>query len=80
MAVADGGSAELVTALIEAGARIDVVDQTELSLDQLIRKYRRTDLAFLRERVENEHPDLGADWWEEWEEEKDDEDEEDEDG
>ncbi|WP_405717944.1 ankyrin repeat domain-containing protein [Streptomyces sp. NBC_00046] len=80
VAVADGGSAELVTALIEAGARIDVVDQTELSLDQLIRKYRRTDLAFLRERVENEHPDLGADWWEEWEEEKDDEDEEDEDG
>ncbi|MFI6729759.1 ankyrin repeat domain-containing protein [Streptomyces sp. R-74717] len=79
-AVNGGGSPGLVRALIEAGARIDVVDQMELSLDQLIRQYRRTDLDFLRERVEKEHPGIGADWWEEWEEEKDDEDEEDEDG
>ncbi|MFD0344392.1 ankyrin repeat domain-containing protein [Streptomyces sp. NPDC127117] len=79
VAVGDGGSAELVTALVEAGARIDVVDQMELSLDQLIRKYRRKDLGFLRERVEKEHPGLGADWWDEWQEMKDD-DEEDEDG
>jgi hypothetical protein len=82
VAVGDGGSAALVTALVEAGARIDVVDQMELSLDQLIRRYRRTDLDFLRERVEKEHPGLGADWWDEWQDEKeneDDEDEEDED-
>ncbi|MFJ2267796.1 ankyrin repeat domain-containing protein [Streptomyces sp. NPDC087849] len=80
VAVGDGGSAALVTALIDAGARIDVVDPMELSLDQLIRKYRRTDLDFLRERVDKEHPDIGAEWWDEWKEEKDDQYEEDEDG
>ncbi|MFB7534215.1 ankyrin repeat domain-containing protein [Streptomyces sp. NPDC056178] len=80
VAVSDGGSAELVSALVGAGARIDVVDQMELSLDQLIRRYRRADLDFLRERVEKEHPDIGADWWDEWQAEKDDEDEEGEDG
>ncbi|WP_335937829.1 ankyrin repeat domain-containing protein [Streptomyces sp. PTD5-9] len=69
-AVADRGSAELVTALIEAGARIDVTDQMELSLAQLIRMYRRTDLEFLRERVEKEHPGVGAEWWDEWQEER----------
>ncbi|MFC9758378.1 ankyrin repeat domain-containing protein [Streptomyces sp. NPDC056921] len=67
VAVAEGGPAELVTALIGAGARIDVVDRAGLPLDQLIRKYRRTDLDFLRERVEKEHPGLGADRWYEWE-------------
>ncbi|MFE7110185.1 ankyrin repeat domain-containing protein [Streptomyces sp. NPDC057575] len=77
VAVAEGGPAELVTALIGAGARIDVVDRAGLSLDQLIRKYRRTDLDFLRERVENEHPCLGAGWWYEWEKQKDDEEDED---
>ncbi|MFB7916457.1 ankyrin repeat domain-containing protein [Streptomyces sp. NPDC056061] len=70
VAVADGGSAELVRALVEAGARIDVTDHMELSLHQLIRKYRRTDLRFLGERVEKEYPDIGADWWEEWEDER----------
>ncbi|MFH8473436.1 ankyrin repeat domain-containing protein [Streptomyces sp. NPDC018000] len=75
-AVGNGGSPEFVRALIEAGARIDVVDGMELSLDQLIRKYRRTDLDFLRERVEKEHPGIGADWWEEWENDEDEEDEE----
>ncbi|MFF9350097.1 ankyrin repeat domain-containing protein [Streptomyces sp. NPDC014734] len=72
VAVADGGSADLVRALVEAGARIDVTDHMELSLHQLIRKYRRTDLRFLGERVEKEYPDIGADWWEEWEEERED--------
>lgn len=78
-AVDGGGSPELVKALIEAGARIDVLDQMELSLAQLISKYRRTDLDFLRERVEKEHPGIGSEWWEEWEEVRDDADEEDED-
>ncbi|MFF3121224.1 ankyrin repeat domain-containing protein [Streptomyces sp. NPDC057908] len=73
-AVGNGGSPELVKALVEAGARIDVVDQMELSLDQLIRKYRRTDLDFLRERVEKEHPGIGADWWDEWEDNEEEED------
>ncbi|MET8740516.1 ankyrin repeat domain-containing protein [Streptomyces sp. NPDC004728] len=61
VAVAEGGPAELVTALIGAGARIDAVDRAGLPLDRLIRKYRRTDLDFLGERVESEHPGLGAD-------------------
>ncbi|MFF8916151.1 ankyrin repeat domain-containing protein [Streptomyces sp. NPDC015032] len=73
VAVGDGGSAELVTALLDAGARIDVLDPMELSLGQVIRRYRRTDLDFLRERVEKEHPDIGAEWWDEWEQERDDE-------
>ncbi|MFD1660629.1 ankyrin repeat domain-containing protein [Streptomyces caeni] len=66
-AVGHGGSVALVEALLAAGARIDVVDTMELSLAQVIRKYKRHDLAFLRERVEKEHPGIGADWWEEWE-------------
>ncbi|MEU6017115.1 hypothetical protein ABZ826_24595 [Streptomyces sp. NPDC047515] len=69
-AVGDRGSAGLVTALVGAGARIDITDQMELSLAQLIRMYRRTDLEFLRERVEKEHPGIGAEWWDEWQEER----------
>lgn len=79
VAVADRGSAELVRALIEAGARIDVTDQMELSLAQLIRMYRRTDLRFLRERVEKEHPGIGAEWWDEWQDEQEEREREDED-
>ncbi|WP_424862361.1 ankyrin repeat domain-containing protein [Streptomyces sp. MMS24-I29] len=79
VAVADRGSAELVKALVEAGARIDVTDQMELSLAQLIRMYRRTDLQFLRERVEKEHPGIGAEWWDEWQEEREEYESEDED-
>ncbi|MFI9630666.1 ankyrin repeat domain-containing protein [Streptomyces sp. NPDC052042] len=79
VAVADRGSAELVRALIEAGARIDVVDQMELSLGQLVRMYRRTDLQFLRERVEREHPGTGAEWWDEWQDEREEHGSEDED-
>ncbi|MEU9762983.1 ankyrin repeat domain-containing protein [Streptomyces sp. NPDC047987] len=79
VAVADRGSTTLVRALVEAGARIDVVDQTELSLAQLIRMYRRTDLQFLRERVEKEHPGVGAEWWEEWQQEREEYGSEDED-
>ncbi|MFE6979087.1 ankyrin repeat domain-containing protein [Streptomyces sp. NPDC057682] len=79
-AVSGRGSAALVRALLDAGARPDVVDQTELSLDQVIRKYRRTDLRFLAERVAEEFPDLGAEWWEEWDPDEDDLDDLDDDG
>ncbi|MBT2405187.1 MULTISPECIES: ankyrin repeat domain-containing protein [unclassified Streptomyces] len=74
-----GGSADLVRALLAAGSRIDVVDEMDLSLSQEIRRYKRTDLAFLRRRVDEEFPDIGADWWDEYMEERED-DEDDEDG
>ncbi|MFD7624809.1 ankyrin repeat domain-containing protein [Streptomyces sp. NPDC059851] len=88
VAVQNGGSADLVRAFIEAGSRIDVIDDMELSLAQVVRRYRRTDLAFLRTRVEEEFPDIGSEWFDEYMEEReaeladleeDDEDEEDED-
>ncbi|GHB18630.1 hypothetical protein GCM10010377_05460 [Streptomyces viridiviolaceus] len=66
VAVNDGGSRALVEALLAVGARIDVEDQSEMSLAQIIRRYKRSDLSFLRERVREEHPGLGADWWDEW--------------
>lgn len=66
VAVNDGGSRALVEALLAAGARIDVEDQMELSLAQVARRYKRSDLAFLRKRVREEHPGLGADWWDEY--------------
>lgn len=66
VAVNDGGSRVLVEALLAAGARIDVEDRMELSLAQVIRRYKRSDLAFLRKRVREEHPGLGADWWDEY--------------
>ncbi|MCZ0990918.1 hypothetical protein O1M54_44805 [Streptomyces diastatochromogenes] len=71
MAVNDLGSKALVEALVAAGARLDVIDQSELSLAQLVRRYKRPDLAFLRERVEEEHPGVGAEWWDEWMDEQD---------
>ncbi|WP_063762214.1 ankyrin repeat domain-containing protein [Streptomyces bicolor] len=70
VAVNDLGSKELVEALLAAGARLDVVDQSELSLAQLVRRYKRPDLAFLRERVLEEHPGVGAQWWDEWQDEQ----------
>ncbi|MFJ2747912.1 ankyrin repeat domain-containing protein [Streptomyces sp. NPDC087297] len=60
-----GGSADLVRALLAAGSRIDVIDETELSLSQEIRRYKRSDLAFLRDRVDEEFPGIGADWFDE---------------
>ncbi|MFI2375599.1 ankyrin repeat domain-containing protein [Streptomyces sp. NPDC018964] len=66
VAVNDGGSRALVEALLAAGARIDVEDQMELSLAQVIRRYKRSDLAFLRKRVREEHPGLGAEWWDDY--------------
>ncbi|BFO15985.1 hypothetical protein SHKM778_23730 [Streptomyces sp. KM77-8] len=53
-------------AFLAAGARIDVEDESELSLAQTVRRYKRADLSFLRDRVREEHPGIGADWWDEW--------------
>ncbi|MFI1421384.1 ankyrin repeat domain-containing protein [Streptomyces sp. NPDC020731] len=66
VAVNDGGSRALVEALLAAGARTDAVDQSELSLAHLVRRYKRSDLIFLRRRVREEHPGAGGDWWEDW--------------
>ncbi|MGW6982416.1 ankyrin repeat domain-containing protein [Streptomyces sp. NPDC054932] len=78
-----GGSADLVRALLAAGSRIDVIDEMELSLSQEVRRYQRTDLGFLRDRVDEEFPGIGADWFDEHmeyrEEAEADEDDEDDD-
>ncbi|NXY93311.1 ankyrin repeat domain-containing protein [Streptomyces sp. BR123] len=71
VAVQNGGSADLVRAFIEAGSRIDVIDDLELSLAQVIRRYERTDLAFLRTRVEEEFPGIGSEWLDEYMDERD---------
>ncbi|MGW8784099.1 ankyrin repeat domain-containing protein [Streptomyces sp. NPDC055796] len=70
LAVQFGGSAELVRAYLAAGSRIDVLDEAELSLGQVVRRYKRTDLAFLRSRVEEEFPDIGSEWFDEYMEER----------
>ncbi|MFF7145874.1 ankyrin repeat domain-containing protein [Streptomyces nodosus] len=70
--VQDGGSRALVEALLTAGARIDVVapvdaySKMDLSLAQTIRRYKRTDLDFLAQRVRAEHPGVGDEWWDEY--------------
>ncbi|MFC8228839.1 ankyrin repeat domain-containing protein [Streptomyces sp. NPDC057287] len=66
VAVSERGPTTLVRALLDAGARIDVTDSQGLSLDQLIHRYRREDLAFLQERLATDHPGIGADWYERW--------------
>jgi ankyrin repeat protein len=66
VAVNDLGTTALVAALVAAGARLDVIDNAELSLAQLVRRYKRPDLAFLQERVREEHPGIGGEWWDEW--------------
>lgn len=66
VAVERGGSVGLVRALLAAGSRIDVVDDADLSLGQVIRRHQRTDLAFLRSRVEEEFPGIGSEWFDEY--------------
>jgi hypothetical protein len=61
-AVHEGGSRTLVEALLAAGARIDVVGDQGLTMAQVVRTYRRSDLGFLCERVERELPHRGS-WW-----------------
>ncbi|MFB8030768.1 ankyrin repeat domain-containing protein [Streptomyces sp. NPDC056465] len=75
VAVSEKGPLTLVRALLDAGARIDVTDAEGLSLDQLIHRYKREDLAFLQERLASEHPGIGADWYERWFRTRDGEDE-----
>ncbi|MFE5484458.1 ankyrin repeat domain-containing protein [Streptomyces sp. NPDC056527] len=70
-AVHNGGSAALVRDLLDAGARIDVTDEMELSLAQVIRRYDRNDLMFLRRRVLSEHPGIGSEWFDEYMSERD---------
>ncbi|MFI5670112.1 ankyrin repeat domain-containing protein [Streptomyces sp. NPDC051704] len=70
LAVRFGGSAELVRAYLAAGSRIDVLDEADLSLGQVVRRYKRTDLRFLRSRVEEEFPDIGSEWFDEYMEER----------
>ncbi|MEO3830222.1 ankyrin repeat domain-containing protein [Actinomadura sp. B10D3] len=47
VAVGDNGSVSLVRALLAAGARVDTTDDQGLSLSFLIRRRKRSDLAFL---------------------------------
>ncbi|MFF9149464.1 ankyrin repeat domain-containing protein [Streptomyces sp. NPDC014861] len=70
-AVCGGGSPDLVRDLVAAGARIDATDEMELSLAQIVRKYARTDLMFLRRRVLAEHPGIGSDWYDDYIAERD---------
>ncbi|MEU3914504.1 ankyrin repeat domain-containing protein [Streptomyces sp. NPDC029721] len=69
-AVQNGGSASLVRALLAAGARTDVVDEMSLSLGQVVRRYKRTDLAFLKELVEERHPGIGSEEYDEFMDER----------
>ncbi|WP_067467585.1 ankyrin repeat domain-containing protein [Actinomadura macra] len=59
--VFENGSVDLVRALLDAGARIDVQDEQETTLHRVIEWRERTDLAFLLRRIEDEYPEL-ADW------------------
>ncbi|MQY09334.1 ankyrin repeat domain-containing protein [Actinomadura macrotermitis] len=78
MAVGDYGSVALVRALIDAGARTDTVDGYQFSLANLIRQHKRTELDWLRDRVEAEFPDIGSDYWDEFEDYGEDDEEDDE--
>ncbi|MEU9034940.1 ankyrin repeat domain-containing protein [Streptomyces sp. NPDC048352] len=69
-AVENGGTAALVRALLAAGARTDVVDDMELSLAQVVRRYKRTDLAFLKDLVEERHPGINSDSYDEFMDER----------
>ncbi|XVQ15241.1 ankyrin repeat domain-containing protein [Spirillospora sp. CA-255316] len=52
------GSVELVRALLDAGARIDLLDEEETTILRLIYRAGRDDLKFLEERIEEEYPEL----------------------
>ncbi|WP_158684989.1 ankyrin repeat domain-containing protein [Streptomyces sp. LaPpAH-108] len=72
-AVEHRGSADLVQDLLDAGARIDGVNDRGLSLAQVIRSYERHDLMFLRRRVLKEHPGIGDEWYDAYLSERDEE-------
>ncbi|MEW2357735.1 ankyrin repeat domain-containing protein [Spirillospora sp. NPDC029432] len=56
-AVEMDGREALVRALVDAGARVDLLDEEETTLLRLIDRAGRRDLGWLRERVLAEHPD-----------------------
>lgn len=58
--VFEEGPPALVRALVDAGARIDVQDEDEISLLRVI-GWRRSDLGFLEKRIRDEHPEID-DW------------------
>ncbi|WP_067832386.1 ankyrin repeat domain-containing protein [Actinomadura kijaniata] len=58
-AVLHRASAGCVRALVDAGARIDVVNEGGWSLRDLINTHRYAHLYFLRDRIAAEHPGLG---------------------
>nr|WP_157529135.1 ankyrin repeat domain-containing protein [Kibdelosporangium sp. MJ126-NF4] len=49
-AICEGGSEQVVRALVKAGARTDVVDVNGTSLDKMIKRIARGDLDFLMDR------------------------------
>ncbi|MGK5554083.1 ankyrin repeat domain-containing protein [Actinomadura kijaniata] len=55
-AVAENGSERYARALLEAGARTDMVDWQGRTLATMIHQWRRPDLRFLHERVRRDHP------------------------
>jgi hypothetical protein len=57
-AVEFDGPADLVKALLDAGAAIDLLDEEETTVPRLIRRAGREDLRFLEDRIEEEHPEL----------------------
>jgi hypothetical protein len=63
MAAGDHGPESLVRALVDAGARLDTVDDHEFGLIDHINRAKRTDLTWLRDRLEQEYPDVGGVWW-----------------
>lgn len=75
VAVGDRGPTSLVRALIDAGAAVDVVDDTGWTLRDLIRRHKRGDLDFLFDALADRADQDGYDWLtEEYEEAEDDED------
>jgi hypothetical protein len=58
--VFEDGPPALVRALLDAGARIDVKDEDDISLVRVI-GWRRSDLDWLEKRILDEHPDID-DW------------------
>lgn len=58
--VGEGGSPDLVQALLAAGARADVVDRSDCGLACLIAAHKRSELRFLKDAVQRDHPHIGG--------------------
>jgi hypothetical protein len=57
------GPTGLVRALLGAGARTDVADDQDNTLASLIVHHKRTELRFLKDAVERDHPHLTTRYW-----------------